>query len=249
MAIRSPASSDATDGHAWVTLRNPYAHNNDPGESERGNTSNASISVRLDRIVESGGAGEFNIGPAPRTQTQGPAQEAPAVPSVAPGAPTPPVGDPQNTRPEAPAPASVAPGADDARAASPLAIERLSPRDRDHYDQGLALAQRLGLPLDKAQNFGMALAAEVSGNRSIQRVDRLIALQGRGEDGGDRVFASYHPHGDKEPIFNASLDVNRTANVPMEQNFKRIEQSQQQPLAQTQSQNNIEESSRGPKMG
>ena len=129
-----------------------------------------------------------------------------------------------------------------------LAIERLSPKDRDNYDQGLALAQRLGLPPDKAQNFGMALAADVGENRSIQRVDRLIAVQGRGEDGGDRVFASYHPHGDKEPIFNTSLDVNRAAEVPIAQSLDRIEQSQQQQLAQTQSQN-IDDPSRGPKMG
>lgn len=238
------------DGHAWVTLRNPYAHNNDFGESERGNTSDASLSVRLDRIVASGAVGEFNIGPAPltRTQTQGPAQEAPAAPPVAPTPPTPPVGDGQNARPEPPGPAGVAPSTNDARAASPLAIERLSPRDRDNYDQGLALAQRLGLPPEKAQNFGLAMAAEIRENGQILRTDKLIAVQGRGEDGGDRVFASYHPHGDKEPIFNASIDVNRAANVPVEQSFNRIEQSQQQQLAQTQSQN-IDDPSRGPRMG
>ena len=132
--------------------------------------------------------------------------------------------------------------------ASPLAIERLSPRDRDNYDQGLALAQRLGLPSEKAQNFGLAMAAEIKENGQILRTDKLVAVQGRGDDGGDRVFASYHPHGDKEPIFNTSLDVNRAANVPMEQSFNRIEQTQQQQIAQTQSQN-IDDPSRGPKMG
>lgn len=233
------------DGHAWVTLRNPYAHNNDFGESERGNTSDASLSVRLDRIVASGAIGEFNIGPAPRTQTQtqGPAPEASAAPPVT---PTPPVGDGQGAR-QAPQDIPAAPrGGDDARAASPLALERLSPRDRDNYDQGLALAQRLGLPPDKAQNFGMAVAAQISENGLIQRADKLIAVQGRGEDGGDRVFASFHPHGDKEPIFNTSFDVTRTASVPMAQSFSRIEQSQQQQLAQTQT---VDDPSRGPKMG
>lgn len=127
-------------------------------------------------------------------------------------------------------------------------IDRLSPRERDNYDQGLALAQRLGLPPEKAQNFGMAVAAQISENGSIQRTDKLIAVQGRGEDGGDRVFASYHPHGDKEPIFNTSVDVNRAASVPMEQSFRQIEQTQQQQLAQTQNQN-VDDPSRGPKIG
>lgn len=127
-------------------------------------------------------------------------------------------------------------------------IDRLSPKERDNYDQGLALAQRLGLPPEKAQNFGMAMAAQIGENGSIQRTDRLIAVQGRGEDGGDRVFASYHPHGDKEPIFNTSVDVNRAASVPMEQSFRQIEQTQQQQLAQTQNQN-PDDPSRGPKIG
>ena len=163
------------------------------------------------------------------------------VPKPPPDGPQPPL------RPQAALDESL-PAGIESRPDPQLAIERLSPKDRDNYDQGLALAQRLGLPPDKAQNFGMALAADVGENRSIQRVDRLIAVQGRGEDGGDRVFASYHPHGDKEPIFSASLDVNRAADVPITQSLDRIEQSQQQQLAQTQSQN-IDDPSRGPKMG
>lgn len=238
------------DGDAWVTLRNPYAHNNDPGGSERGNTSDASISVRLDRIVASGAIGEFNIGPAPRTQAQGQGQDAPAAPPPAAAPAATQAGDGQAPRqPAQDVPAAPRSGdGDDARVASPLAIERLSPRDRDNYDQGLALAQRLGLPSDKAQNFGLAMAAEIKENGQILRTDKLIAVQGRGDDGGDRVFASYHPHGDKEPIFNTSLDVNRAANMPMEQSFNRIEQAQQQHIAQTQTQN-IDDPSRGPKMG
>lgn len=243
------------DGHAWVTLRNPYAHNNDPGGSERGNTRDALISVPLDRIVASGGIGEFNIGPAPRTQTQGQAQDAPAAPAAPPPSaaePAPAVShadDGQGSHQARQDNSAARPGStNDARTASPLAIERLSPRDRDNYDQGLALAQRLGLPPDKAQNFSLAMAAEIKENGQILRTDKLVAVQGRGEDGGDRIFASYHPHGDKEPIFNTSLDVNRAANVPMEQSFNRIEQTQQQQIAQTQSQN-IDDPSRGPKMG
>lgn len=123
-------------------------------------------------------------------------------------------------------------------------IDRLSPRERDNYDQGVALAQRLGLPPDKAQNFGMALAAQIGENASIQRMDRLIAVQGRGEDGGDRVFASCHPHGDKEPIFNTGLDVNRGANMPMAESFSRIDRNQQQRMAQQVQNQNIDEPAR-----
>ena len=119
---------------------------------------------------------------------------------------------------------------------------------RGHYEQGLTLAQRLGLPPEKAQSFGMALAAQIGEDRSIQRIDRLIAVQGRGDDGGDRIFASYHPHGDKEPIFNTSLDVNRGAGMPMADSFSRIEQTQQQQLAHAQSQN-LDDPSRGPRIG
>jgi hypothetical protein len=126
-------------------------------------------------------------------------------------------------------------------------IDRLSPRERDNYDQGVSVAQRLGLPPEKAQNFGMAMAAQINDYGLMQRTDRMVTVQGRGDDGGDRVYASYHPHGDKEPIFNTSLDVNRAASVPMEDSFRRIEQTQQQQIAQAQTQG-LDEPSRVPKI-
>lgn len=128
------------------------------------------------------------------------------------------------------------PGNAETRAAPQLAIERLSPKDRDNYEQAHSLAQRLGLSQDQAQNFGMAMAAQINEYGLMPRTDKLIAMQGRGDDGGDRVFASYHPHGDKEPIFNTSLDVNRAANQPADESFRRLEQTQQQHLAQRQDQ-------------
>jgi hypothetical protein len=127
-------------------------------------------------------------------------------------------------------------------------IDRLSPRERDNYDQGLSLAQRLGLPPDKAQNFGMAMAAQINDYGLIQRTDRMVAVQGRGENGGDRVYASFHPHGDKEPIFNTSLDVNRAANMPVEDSFRRIAQTQQQQIALAQTQG-MDEPARAARMG
>lgn len=71
----------------------------------------------------------------------------------------------------------------DAPPSPQLAVDRLSPRERDNYEQALSLAQRLGLPQDKAQNFGMAMAAQISDNPMMLRTDRMIAVQGRGDDG------------------------------------------------------------------
>ncbi|TXI46374.1 MAG: lipase [Lysobacter sp.] len=140
------------------------------------------------------------------------------------------------------------PNAVDARTAPQLAIERLSPKDRDNYEQAHALARRLGLPQEQAQNFGMAMAAQISEYGLMPRTDQMIAMQGRGEAGGDRVYASYHPHGDKEPIFNTSLDVNRAANQPADDSFRRLEQAQQHHLAQQQNPA-LDDPARGQRVG
>ncbi len=242
---------DAENGDTLVLLRNPYGTNRQVGEGNQNvgpgwRDANPEITVRLNPMVAQGSFGEFNIGPAPRTQTQDQSQAAPVAPAIA---PPPPAVDPQGTQQEPPPPSGTPPdNAEGARAAVPLAFERLPQRDRDNYEQAHSLTQRLGLPQEEAQNFSMAMAAEIRDNPLMLRTDRIIAVQGRGEDGGDRVFASYHPHGDKEPIFNVSLDVNPAVKVPMEQSLSRIEQSQQQQLAQTQSQT-IDDPSRGPKIG
>jgi hypothetical protein len=141
-----------------------------------------------------------------------------------------------------------APGATDVRTSPQLALERMPPRERENYEQALALAQKLGLPPEKAQNFGVAMAAQINEYGLMPRTDKMIAMQGRGDDGGDRVYASYHPHGDKEPIFNTSLDVNRAANTPVEDSFQRLQKTQQQQLA-LQSNQNLDEPSRGQRYG
>jgi hypothetical protein len=103
---RNPQNNDAL-----VTLRNPYGTNDRAGEGNQNvgvsrNTSNPEITVSLNTLVRAGSFAEFNIGPAPRVQTQQqeppvPAQTSPAVP-VQPAsnqsAPTnPPPAVPQNT--------------------------------------------------------------------------------------------------------------------------------------------------------
>jgi hypothetical protein len=136
----------------------------------------------------------------------------------------------------------------DTHTAPQLAIERLSPRDRENYDQAVSLAQRLGLPQEQAQNFGMAMAAQIKEYGLMQRTDKMIAVQGRGDDGGDRVYASFHPHGDKEPIFNTSLDVNRAANTPFDESAKRLEATQQQQVVQQQQNQTVDDQTRGPRV-
>jgi hypothetical protein len=56
-----------------ITLRNPYAHNNNtPPENK--DTAKPTITVSLDKMLQNGVLGEFNLSPSPRVQTQ---QQAP----------------------------------------------------------------------------------------------------------------------------------------------------------------------------
>jgi len=83
-------SRDPHTNEAQVTLRNPYGNNQRAQEGNQNigagwNADNPEITVNLNRLVRDGSFAEFNIGPAPRTQTQ--QQGAPAsgqVPSTQP---------------------------------------------------------------------------------------------------------------------------------------------------------------------
>lgn len=98
-------SRDAQTNEPRVTLRNPYGNNGraDEGNQNIGagwNESNPEITVDLNRLVRDGSFAEFNIGPAPRTQTQ--QQGAPAsgqTPSTQPAQsePRPPTPSPAET--------------------------------------------------------------------------------------------------------------------------------------------------------
>lgn len=118
-------------------------------------------------------------------------------------------------------------GAEPQRDVAALAIDRLSPRDRGHYDQALSLGQRLGLEPQQAQNFALFTAAQVRENPLLSSMDRLTALQGRAPDGGDLVFASHHRFGDREPIHSVAIEVNAAARTPPENSLQRIEEREQ----------------------
>lgn len=130
--------------------------------------------------------------------------------------------------------------ADPARSAPQHAIEQLSPKDRAVFDQSLRLAQQYGLPPEQAQNAAMALTATAKADLSVQHVDRVAEANGR-------VFASFHPHGDKEPNFHVNMDLKQAGNVPMEDSLQRIAQAQQQQITQQQAQG-LDNSTHGPKI-
>lgn len=82
-------SRDPQTNEPLVTLRNPYGNNERAGEGNHNvgagwNDSNPEITVRLSDLVKKGSFGEFNIGPAPRVQTQqqGPQPTVPEQPAV-----------------------------------------------------------------------------------------------------------------------------------------------------------------------
>lgn len=102
---------DPHTNETLVTLRNPYGTNTRAQEGNQHvgtgwSASNPEITVNLNRLVRDGSFGEFNIGPAPRVQSQQPdatvpAQGAPAsTPPAQPASVTP---DPQPLPTQAPA--------------------------------------------------------------------------------------------------------------------------------------------------
>ncbi|QQQ00090.1 XVIPCD domain-containing protein [Lysobacter enzymogenes] len=121
-------SRDAQTNEPRVTLRNPYGNNEraDEGNQNIGagwNESNPEITVNLNRLVRDGSFAEFNIGPAPRTQTQ--QQGAPAsgqTPSTQPAQSEP--------RPPTPSPAE-----------TPAITDRAHP-GHERFQQALAAIER-----------------------------------------------------------------------------------------------------------
>jgi len=112
---------------------------------------------------------------------------------------------------------------DSARRSPGQAIERLAPDDRKVFEQTLRIAQQAGLPPEQAQNAAMALAATAKADPLMQHADRMVEADGR-------VFASYHPHGDREPIFHASVDLKQAGGVPIDDSLRQIARTQEQQL-------------------
>lgn len=80
----------------------------------------------------------------------------------------------------------------------------------------------------------------------------MIVVQGRGENGSDRVFASYHPYGDREPIFNTFIDVDRAAKTPAGESARSIDVialAQDRERAQTPTPSPDDPALKGPRIG
>jgi hypothetical protein len=85
-------SRDTQSNDALITLRNPYGTNQAVREGNQNigagwDANNPEITVSLNKLVREGSFGEFNIGPAPRVQTQQPQHPQQGAPEQT--APTP----------------------------------------------------------------------------------------------------------------------------------------------------------------
>lgn len=81
-------SRNPQTNEAQLTLRNPYDNNERAGEGNHNigadwNKSNPEITVSLNKLVREGSFAEFNIGPAPRVQTQQQNAPEPSTPPQA----------------------------------------------------------------------------------------------------------------------------------------------------------------------
>jgi Calpain family cysteine protease len=107
--IEQREKKDGTS-EVWITLRNPYAHNNNKPEESK-DTSKPSITVSLNKMLDNGVLGEFNLSPAPRLQLQQQSAPAPTPEQITPSQPAP--GQSAPTQPAPIQPASSRPVADD----------------------------------------------------------------------------------------------------------------------------------------
>lgn len=190
------------DGRTWVTLRNPYANNNDPNGRESGNTSDPSISVRLDRIVSSGALGEFAIGPPPRVQTQ---QQ----------------GAPNQIAPNQPSPS--APGTN-----STSQTQAADPRDPNHPDHRLYLNVRAGV--ERAET-GMGRTWDDNSDRLTASLTLLAKQKGYGPDDRFEVgFSTRTPTSVPQP--GELVFLNRVGSVSPDPAANRAEMQTTQALAQ-----------------
>jgi GH24 family phage-related lysozyme (muramidase) len=131
-----------------------------------------------------------------------------------------------DTPAQTPAPARAdTPPAQDTNA---LAIERLSPQERAVFDQMRTAVQRNGgYTEEQTQNIAAAGLVEFKRRESLVREPQDIGVY------GDRLFASYFPHGQgREPNFQANVRLEDAANVPARESLQQLDtQNRQQAIA------------------
>ena len=112
------------------------------------------------------------------------------------------------------------PDASPAQDADARAIERLSPQDRALFDQMRSAVQRHngGLTEEQTQNIAAAGLAEYRRRETQVPEPQDIAVY------GDRLFASYFPHGQgREPMFHANVRLEDAANIPARESVQQVD--------------------------
>lgn len=254
-------SRDPQTNDALVTLRNPYGTNRAVGEGNQNigagwNTSNPEITVSLNRLVRDGSFGEFNIGPAPRVQSQQQGTSEPATPGQpAPATPAPQA--PTNT-PNAPANDAVSPAAP-----APAPLSLADPRDPIHTDHRLykqieagvaRIDAEKGRVFDQSSERLMMCTFCDTKAAGITSADHIaINETGKRQQDGSQVAAGtllfvVQGQDPSDPAARRSVtDVAQAVERPVEQSLQKVDaytQQQTQLLAQQQNQPAQEESVR-----
>jgi Calpain family cysteine protease len=187
---RNPENNDAL-----VTLRNPYGTNQAVGEGNRNigpgwNTRNPEITVSFNKLEREGSFAEFNIGPAPRVQTQ---QQSTPAPTPAPTQPAPSQSAPTQPASSQPEPSlpSNKPNTETNPSISPTAVTR-SPDDKAVI--GPTTGLQLGNDFRDKGHPGNAAYEKMVGE-----VQRMETTQGI-------------PHGPNTPLIAAALMVKAEQN-------------------------------------
>jgi hypothetical protein len=255
-------SRDPQTNDALVTLRNPYGTNRAVGEGNQNigvgwNTSNPEITVSLNRLVRDGSFGEFNIGPAPRVQSQQQGTSEPATPGQ-PGPATPAPQPPTNT-PNAPANDAVSPAAP-----APAPLSLADPRDPNHTDHRLYKQIETGVARNDAEKgrvFDQSSErlmmctfcdTKVAGITSADHI--AINETGKRQQDGSQIAAGtllfvVQGQDPSDPAARRSMtDVAQAVERPVEQSLQKVDTlTQQQAHLLAQSQNSPTQDDAGPK--
>ncbi len=240
---RNPQNNDSL-----ITLRNPYGNNQRAGEGNQNigagwNANNPEITVSLNRLVSDGSFAEFNLGPAPRVQTQ--QQGAPESATPGQSAPASPVPGPVNV-PDAPVnePRSQA-------TPTPTPVGASDPRHPDHPDHRLYKQIETGVARIDAENgraydqaserLTMAAFrdAKAAGITSADHI--ALNKAGKPNEDGSFVHAGatlfiVQGHDPSDALAKRSMtDVAQAIAHPVEQSLQKLDVlNQQQTQTQTQ---------------
>jgi hypothetical protein len=212
-------SRDQQNNEALITLRNPYGNNQRAGEGNQNigagwKDENPEITVSLNRLVRDGSFAEFNIGPAPRVQTQQPQQPQQ---QVAPEQTT-----PLQNKNETPNPTS----------------QLNHPSNGSHpfhsvFNQASALVakedEKLGRKSDEQSERFALSATALALNSGMSRIDHMVFSTENKERGikpGDNVILVQG--GLHDPAHErAYMKTAAAINTPVEESLKQLDALQQ----------------------